>query len=178
MVHIEPTDVRIFKTGFAKVIILEPGKVSTRRINRARENEQNAPARTLLTTSLHLSSVSSAPFLQPQLDYYAQKYEVIIGRRNKKDVLDIALDESNAQVSRQHARIFYDFDVKVWKIEALGKNGLTVDGQLVTPPSRAEPDAENVSVSVVTLQVKRMRNDHKSPFFIASSFSSQYHLNM
>ncbi|GAQ87425.1 hypothetical protein KFL_003520040 [Klebsormidium nitens] len=68
-------------------------------------------------------------------EFFMQKYEIVIGRNSKNTAVDIDLakDGGGMNVSRRHARIYYNFDKKRFEIEILGKNGAYVDGQLRVP---------------------------------------------
>nr|CAB3489774.1 unnamed protein product [Digitaria exilis] len=77
-------------------------------------------------------------------EYYMQNYSIIVGRssrRSSKDPaaaqppeadegvdLDLGLLGGGMNVSRRHARIFYDFDLQRFQLEVLGKNGCLVEG--------------------------------------------------
>ncbi|KAF8694096.1 hypothetical protein HU200_038557 [Digitaria exilis] len=77
-------------------------------------------------------------------EYYMQNYSIIIGRssrRSSKDPaaaqppeadegvdLDLGVLGGGMNVSRRHARIFYDFDLQRFQLEVLGKNGCLVEG--------------------------------------------------
>jgi hypothetical protein len=56
-------------------------------------------------------------------DYYVQELSIILGRsgQNHSKVVGIG---TTKLISREHARIFYDFEVKKWKLGVLGKNGV------------------------------------------------------
>eukprot|EP00877_Chromochloris_zofingiensis_P010598 jgi/Chrzof1/5792/Cz16g16020.t1 len=68
------------------------------------------------------------------VEYHIKKYEVMLGRRSKSTALDVVLGD-NMNISRLHAAIKYNFEHKVWEVHALGKNGVTVNGNLHTPTS-------------------------------------------
>lgn len=67
-------------------------------------------------------------------EYYVRKYEIVLGRNNKSADLDVALGD-NMNISRQHATIAYNFDLKVFELRVLGKNGVSVNSVLHTPSS-------------------------------------------
>ncbi|CAI5949385.1 unnamed protein product [Closterium sp. NIES-65] len=60
-----------------------------------------------------------------------QSYSVVLGRNSKKSSVDLDLSAlgGGMNVSRNHARIFYDFAAREFRLEVLGKNGVYVDGQ-------------------------------------------------
>lgn len=69
------------------------------------------------------------------MEYYVKKYELVLGRNSKSTNLDVVLGE-NMNISRQHATIRYNFDLKVFELHVLGKNGVTVNNELYTPASQ------------------------------------------
>lgn len=64
--------------------------------------------------------------------YYVKKYEVSFGRKSKSKGADFCLG-NNLNMSRQHARLQYSFERGQWEMEVIGKNGIFVNGELVTP---------------------------------------------
>lgn len=68
-------------------------------------------------------------------EYYMQTYSIVLGRNSKKSSVDVDLAGlgGGMNISRQHARIFYDFDIKRFALEVLGKNGCHVEGILYHP---------------------------------------------
>ncbi|CAI7847298.1 unnamed protein product [Closterium sp. NIES-54] len=64
-------------------------------------------------------------------EYFMQSYSVVLGRNSKKSSVDLDLSAlgGGMNVSRNHARIFYDFAAREFRLEVLGKNGVYVDGQ-------------------------------------------------
>ena len=74
------------------------------------------------------------------IEYYVRKYEIVLGRTSKTPQLDVALGE-NMNISRQHAKIVYNFERGAFELIVLGKNGVTVDNErgpaLYTPDSPA-----------------------------------------
>lgn len=77
-------------------------------------------------------------------EYYMQTYSIILGRnsrRGSKDPaaapppeaddsvdLDLGVLGGGMNISRRHARIFYDFHLHRFQLEVLGKNGCLVEG--------------------------------------------------
>lgn len=68
----------------------------------------------------------------PCIDHIVNKYEIVLGRKNKNKPIDVSLGDTMS-VSRQHARIYYDFAKKGFYLLVLGKNGVSVDGTMVSP---------------------------------------------
>ncbi|EFJ20561.1 hypothetical protein SELMODRAFT_233154 [Selaginella moellendorffii] len=65
-------------------------------------------------------------------EYYMQTYSIILGRNSKKSTVDVDLASMGGgmNISRQHARIYYDFGRKRFALEVLSKNGCYVEGVL------------------------------------------------
>ena len=70
-------------------------------------------------------------------EYYMQTYSIVLGRNSKKSSVDVDLAGlgGGMNISRQHARILYDFDRRRFVLEVLGKNGCYVEGVLHLPTS-------------------------------------------
>lgn len=68
-------------------------------------------------------------------EYYMQTYSIILGRNSKKSSVDVDLSSlgGGMNISRHHARIFYDFARRRFALEVLGKNGCLVEGVLHLP---------------------------------------------
>jgi hypothetical protein len=68
-------------------------------------------------------------------EYYMQTYSIVLGRNSKKTLVDVDLAGlgGGMNISRQHARIFYDFDRRRFVLEVVGKNGCYVEGVLHLP---------------------------------------------
>ncbi|KAF5726577.1 forkhead-associated domain-containing family protein [Tripterygium wilfordii] len=68
-------------------------------------------------------------------EYYMQTYSIILGRNSKKSTVDVDLASlgGGMNISRHHARIFYDFTRRRFALEVLGKNGCLVEGVLHLP---------------------------------------------
>ena len=63
--------------------------------------------------------------------YYIRALQVTLGRRVKKpDNVDISLGKTKS-VSRQHARLFYNFTTQRFEMMVLGKNGAFVNEQFI-----------------------------------------------
>lgn len=65
-------------------------------------------------------------------DYFMQAHSIILGRSSKKEKvdLDVSVHGGGMEISRRHARIFYDFQRCRFALEVLGKNGCIVQGVL------------------------------------------------
>lgn len=81
-----------------------------------------------------LGRVAFAKLQGDGLEYFIRKYEVLLGRKSKSTELDIVLGD-NMNISRQHAKIAYNFSLGVFELTVMGKNGVTVNGILHTPSS-------------------------------------------
>lgn len=68
-------------------------------------------------------------------EYYMQTYSIVLGRNSKKSTVDVDLSSlgGGMNISRHHARIFYDFQRRRFALEVLGKNGCSVEGVLHLP---------------------------------------------
>eukprot|EP00246_Nothoceros_aenigmaticus_P005802 TRINITY_DN1814_c0_g2_i1.p1 TRINITY_DN1814_c0_g2~~TRINITY_DN1814_c0_g2_i1.p1 ORF type:complete len:197 (-),score=42.69 TRINITY_DN1814_c0_g2_i1:294-884(-) len=68
-------------------------------------------------------------------EYYMQTYSIILGRNSKKTFVDVDLASlgGGMNISRQHAKIFYDFERKAFVLEVIGKNGCYVEGVHMLP---------------------------------------------
>ncbi|KAM3354212.1 hypothetical protein ACQJBY_025083 [Aegilops geniculata] len=68
-------------------------------------------------------------------EYYMQTYSIILGRNSKKSTVDVDLSSlgGGMNISRHHARIFYDFQRHRFALDVIGKNGCHVEGVLHLP---------------------------------------------
>ncbi|KAL8191875.1 hypothetical protein R6Q57_028606 [Mikania cordata] len=68
-------------------------------------------------------------------EYYMQTYSIILGRNSKKSTVDVDLSSlgGGMNISRHHARIFYDFQRRRFALDVIGKNGCFVEGVLHLP---------------------------------------------
>ncbi|KAJ0969172.1 hypothetical protein J5N97_022049 [Dioscorea zingiberensis] len=68
-------------------------------------------------------------------EYYMQTYSIVLGRNSKKATVDVDLASlgGGMNISRNHARIFYDFPRRRFALEIIGKNGCLVEGVLHLP---------------------------------------------
>ncbi|QSL65894.1 hypothetical protein MERGE_000175 [Pneumocystis wakefieldiae] len=63
--------------------------------------------------------------------FYIQTLQVIIGRKvNKMDQVDVHIGSTKA-ISRQHAKLFYDFTSQRFEIFVMGKNGAFINEEFV-----------------------------------------------
>ncbi|EMR10091.1 hypothetical protein PNEG_01841 [Pneumocystis murina B123] len=63
--------------------------------------------------------------------FYIQTLQVIIGRKvNKLDQVDVHIGSTKA-ISRQHAKLFYDFTSQRFEIFVMGKNGAFINEEFV-----------------------------------------------
>lgn len=74
-------------------------------------------------------------------EYYMQTYSIVLGRNSKKSTVDVDLAGlgGGMNISRQHARILYDFERRRFVLEVLGKNGCYVEGVLHMPGPGVQP---------------------------------------
>jgi pSer/pThr/pTyr-binding forkhead associated (FHA) protein len=91
-------------------------------------------ASTPLEEDARVSKVGFAKIIGKDLDYVVNKYDIVLGRQNKNRSVDVSLGDVKS-VSRQHARIFYDFEKKAFFLMVLGKNGVMVDSIPYGPQS-------------------------------------------
>ncbi|GAA0145462.1 hypothetical protein LIER_05650 [Lithospermum erythrorhizon] len=64
-------------------------------------------------------------------EYYMQTYSILLGRNSKNSTqvdVDLSSLGGGMNISRNHARIFYDFQRRVFALEVLGRNGCYVEG--------------------------------------------------
>ncbi|OAY68263.1 FHA domain-containing protein FHA2 [Ananas comosus] len=81
------------------------------------------------------SEVGFAKLQGEDFEYYMQTYSIILGRNSKKSEVDVDLASlgGGMNISRHHARIFYDFARRRFALEVIGKNGCLVEGVLHVP---------------------------------------------
>lgn len=72
------------------------------------------------------------------VEVFVRKFEIVMGRNSKSTTLDVVLGD-NMNISRQHAKIVFNFDTKNFELIVLGKNGVTVEDVLYTPESPPQP---------------------------------------
>lgn len=63
-------------------------------------------------------------------EYFMQTYSITLGRSSKNFTVDVDLSSlgGGMNISRLHARIFYDFQRRRFALEVVGKNGCLVEG--------------------------------------------------
>jgi hypothetical protein len=65
--------------------------------------------------------------------YYVQTLELMLGRR-VEGYTDVQVDLGPSRtISRQHAKIVYEFQTRRFMLHPLGKNGVVINGQHYTP---------------------------------------------
>ncbi|XP_073013369.1 FHA domain-containing protein FHA2-like [Typha latifolia] len=81
------------------------------------------------------SEVGFAKLQGEDFEYYMQTYSIVLGRNSKKSEVDVDLASlgGGMNISRHHARIFYDFPRRRFALEVIGKNGCLVEGVLHVP---------------------------------------------
>ncbi|XP_038986970.1 FHA domain-containing protein FHA2-like isoform X2 [Phoenix dactylifera] len=86
-------------------------------------------------TELDDAEVGFAKLQGEDFEYYMQSYSIILGRNSKKSEVDVDLASlgGGMNISRHHARIFYDFPRRRFALEVMGKNGCVVEGVLHVP---------------------------------------------
>ncbi|XP_009111846.2 FHA domain-containing protein FHA2 [Brassica rapa] len=94
-----------------------------------------------MATSIESSDVEVgfAKLQGEDFEYYMQTYSIVLGRNSKKSTVDVDLSSlgGGMNISRNHARIFYDFTRRRFALEVLGKNGCLVEGVLHLPGNPA-----------------------------------------
>lgn len=83
------------------------------------------------------AEVGFAKLQGEDFEYYMQAYSIVLGRNSKKSTVDVDLASlgGGMNISRTHARIFYDFQRRRFALDVLGKNGCLVEGVLHLPES-------------------------------------------
>jgi hypothetical protein len=85
-----------------------------------------------------LQKVAYARIVGEGIDVYVRKFEVMMGRTSKSTALDVVLGD-NMNISRQHAKLVFNFETKNYELIVMGKNGAHVNGALYTPASPPQP---------------------------------------
>eukprot|EP00898_Chlorokybus_atmophyticus_P001768 jgi/Chlat1/2592/Chrsp178S02451 len=62
-------------------------------------------------------------------EIFLRKYGAIVGRHSKSNLVDVDLGQG-MNISRQHAKIVYNFEKGRFELEVLGKNGVRVSGNI------------------------------------------------
>jgi hypothetical protein len=90
------------------------------------------------------------------VDHVMRSYRIVLGRPNKSFEVDVSLGDT-MNVSRRHGEIYYDFEKQGFFLRVLGKNGIQVDGTLVSP---SDPDGGVVALaSKMSLHVTSREED-------------------
>ncbi|KAG7674515.1 hypothetical protein Ndes2526B_g05250 [Nannochloris sp. 'desiccata'] len=79
-----------------------------------------------------MQRVAFAHLVGNGIDYLVKKYEITLGRKAKNYTPDVIMGETMS-VSRQHAKIIFNFDTNQFELIVLGRNGVMVDGSLYEP---------------------------------------------
>mmetsp|Transcript_18249 Transcript_18249/g.27365 ORF Transcript_18249/g.27365 Transcript_18249/m.27365 type:complete len:118 (+) Transcript_18249:17-370(+) len=99
-----------------------------------------------------------AKLVGQKFEYFVDKQRFILGRKAKKEH-KLAPDEQffciseQKNISRKHVIISWDPKEKGWYLICKGKNGLQVNGKMVTPDSKRTKlnDRTQLKISDVTL---------------------------
>ncbi|MBA0822307.1 hypothetical protein Goarm_019115, partial [Gossypium armourianum] len=96
---------------------------------------QSKPKSAMGTTGGSDVEAGFAKLQGEDFEYYMQTYSIMLGRNSKKSTVDVDLASlgGGMNISRHHARIFYDFTRRRFALEVLGKNGCLVEGVLHLP---------------------------------------------
>ncbi|TYI16060.1 hypothetical protein ES332_A08G229000v1 [Gossypium tomentosum] len=75
-------------------------------------------------------------------EYYMETYSIMLGRNSKKSIVDVDLASlgGGMNISRHHARIFYDFALHRFVLKVFGKKRLPRRRR--TPPPRKPPSVK------------------------------------
>lgn len=68
-------------------------------------------------------------------EYYMRKYSIMLGRNSSKTSVDLDLRSlgGGLAISRQHARIYYDFNFRCFALEVIGRKGCIIRNVLFMP---------------------------------------------
>jgi hypothetical protein len=75
------------------------------------------------------------------VDHIMRSYSIVLGRPNKNKPVDVALGDTMS-VSREHAKIYYDFERAGFYLKVMGKNGVHVNGVLVGPKGGSKSERQ------------------------------------
>lgn len=86
-------------------------------------------------TSSGIVNVGFAKLQGENFEYYMQTYSIILGRNSKKSAVDVDLQSlgGGPNISRLHARLFYDFERRNFALEVIGRDGCLVQGVFYSP---------------------------------------------
>lgn len=80
--------------------------------------------------NMDMSEDGYLKLVSPTFEKTIDTLEVILGRQHEAQenvkTTFVGFD-NDKNISRQHARLFWDQDEREWKIQCLGKNGLTLN---------------------------------------------------
>lgn len=96
------------------------------------------------------------------VDHVMRSYHIVLGRPNKSFEVDVSLGDT-MNVSRKHGEIYYDFEKKGFFLRVLGKNGIQVDGTLVSP---SDPGGGVVELSSKTWLHVTSREEDRVVFLL------------
>jgi predicted component of type VI protein secretion system len=108
-------------------------------------------------------------------DYYIQFYEIILGRNTKKQKVDLDLTKVGASkdVSRRHARIYYDFKDHTFALEVIGRSGCYVQRVLYLPgDDPVKLDSQDL-IQIGDIQFYFLRSSQHIDEYIAAQGTSQ-----
>ncbi|KAL9315541.1 hypothetical protein ACSQ67_016542 [Phaseolus vulgaris] len=107
-------------------------------------------------------------------EYYMQTYSIVLGRNSKKSTVDVDLSSlgGGMNISRHHARIFYDFARRRFALEVLGKNGCLVEGVLHLP---GNPPVKLDSQDLLQIGPRHYPNHSAPPGTVVPHYN--YHLS-
>ncbi|KAM0893087.1 hypothetical protein ACQ4PT_025341 [Festuca glaucescens] len=108
-------------------------------------------------------------------DYYIQFYEIILGRNTKKQKVDFDLTKVGASkdVSRRHARIYYDFKDHTFALEVIGRSGCYVQRVLYLPgDDPVKLDSQDL-IQIGGIQFYFLRSSQHIDEYIAAQGTSQ-----
>jgi len=90
--------------------------------------------------------------------YYVQTLELMLGRR-VEGYTDVQVDLGPSRtISRQHAKIVYEFQSRRFMLHPLGKNGVVVNGQHYTPGAVIPLDTKYAAVFALLPPSARQRS--------------------
>jgi hypothetical protein len=75
----------------------------------------------------------------PDWTYFVQSLSIVLGRRSEgvtdNEGIDVDLGTEKKNVSRKHAQITYNYNMRKWELLVLGRNGLRVNETFYKPQS-------------------------------------------
>jgi hypothetical protein len=89
--------------------------------------------------------------------YYIRTLQVSLGRKvTNPDNVDIPLGNTKS-VSRQHARLFYNFSTQRFELMVFGKNGAFVNEQFIERGVTVPLDNKYVNIHCTTIYVRKKK---------------------